>query len=123
VYDAREFPLHTGGNVYYNGARPYSKEANPFTLSGSDPKPAISDEGGSVYLHLTLWKKMQKAATSLVTTDILGKAKVPGLAYENADGSPLVITTDYFGKNRNATNPSAGPFENPGTGKLVLKVW
>ncbi len=39
------------------------------------------------------------------------------------DGTPLKIDTDYFGKKRNETNPSAGPFENPGEGKLKLKVW
>ena len=42
--------------------------------------------------------------------------------YENPDGSPLKIDTDYFGKPRDATHPTAGPFEKPGTGAVVLKV-
>ena len=59
----------------------------------------------------------------LVTTDLLGKAVIPGLPYENPDGSPLEIDTDYFGKKRNMSNPSSGPFEQPGEGDLRIKVW
>ena len=54
VYDAREFPLQTGGNVYYNGARPYSKETNDVVQAGVDPKITLVEEGHNVYLHLTL---------------------------------------------------------------------
>jgi alpha-N-arabinofuranosidase len=57
-----------------------------------------------------------------VTTELLGKAKIPELPYENPDGSPLKIDTDYFGKQRNEANPTPGPFENPGQGDLTLKV-
>ena len=75
------------------------------------------------YLHLTLGLAAQNAATALVTTELLGKAKRTGLTYENADGSPVVISTDYFGQRRSETRPSAGPFENPGPSELRLKVW
>ena len=46
-----------------------------------------------------------------MTTELLGKAKIPNLPYENPDGSPLAIDTDYFGKKRDAGNPFPGPFE------------
>jgi alpha-L-arabinofuranosidase len=58
-----------------------------------------------------------------VTTELLGKPKIPGLAYENPDSSPLKISTDYFGKLRSKPNPTAGPFEQPDAGDLKLKVW
>jgi alpha-N-arabinofuranosidase len=76
-----------------------------------------------VYLRLNLSAEVQKAATRLVNTERLGKAKISGLAYENADGSPLVIDEDYFGKKRNTAAPSPGPFENAGQGDLKLKIW
>jgi alpha-N-arabinofuranosidase len=123
VYDAREYPLQTGGNVYYNGARPYGKEARPLTPSGIDPKPRIVEAGDRVFLHMTIGPELKQAATTLVTTQLLGKALVPKLAFENADGSPLTVDTDYFGVKRNAAGPCAGPFENPGQGDLQLKVW
>lgn len=60
----------------------------------------------------------------LITTRLLGKAIIPDQAYENPDGSPLTIDTDYFGNKRNSKKPSAGPFENAVAGKQVkFKVW
>ena len=123
VYNHREMPLQTGGNVYYNGARPYVEEDRPLSVSAVIPKPEIVEEAGRVYLRLNLAAELAKAPTRLVDTARLGKAKISGLPYENADGSPLVIDIDYFGKKRSPTAPSAGPFENPGTGELKLRVW
>jgi len=123
VYDHREFPLQTGGNVFCHGARPYAKETQAITLPGFDPKAKLVDEGQNVYLQLTLGPACQNPHTALVTTDLLGKAKIPGLAYENPDGSPLKIDADYFGQQRGKTSPTPGPFERPGEGALRLKVW
>jgi hypothetical protein len=58
----------------------------------------------------------------MITTDMLGRAKVPDMNYENSDGFPLTIHTGYFGHSRNATNPMQGPFELPEP-KLQLKIW
>ena len=102
---------------------PTAKEAKHVVQAGVDPKVRVVEEGRNVYLHLTLGPAVQKSNTTLVTTELLGKAKIPGLPYENPDGSPLKIDTDYFGKRRNEANPTAGPFENPGAGPLTLKVW
>jgi alpha-N-arabinofuranosidase len=123
VYDAREYPLPTGGNVYYNGARPYAKEANAQTPSGVDPKCRIVAETGGVFLRMTVGPELKQAGTKLVTTELLGKATVSKLGYENPDGSPLTVDTDYFGAKRNVTTPCPGPFENPGQGDLQIKVW
>ena len=123
VYDQREYPLQAGGNVYFGGARAYFQESGALNLSEANPKPEIVEEGDRVYLRLKLGADVERAATRLVNTELLGKAKIPGLAYENADGSRVVIDSDYFGKPRKATGPSPGPFENPGQGDLKLKVW
>jgi alpha-N-arabinofuranosidase len=58
-----------------------------------------------------------------VTTSLLGQAKIPGLPYENADGSSLKVDTDYSGQRRSGAQPVSGPFANPGTGPLKLRVW
>ncbi|MBI4662171.1 MAG: carbohydrate-binding protein [Verrucomicrobia bacterium] len=118
VYDARELPLQTGGNVYYNGARPHAKETNALTLAGIDPKAEIVATGDGVDLRLQLGPELKQAATARVTTDLLGKAKIPNLSYENPDGSPLVVDKDYFGRPRDETKPTAGPFEVPVSGRL-----
>ncbi len=101
VYDKREYPLQTGGNLYYQGARPYATEANPTTAASLEPGV------------------LKAVDTTLVTTERLGKAKVPNLPYENADGSPLKIDTDHSGEKRSQDNPTPGPFENPRGGQLT----
>lgn len=123
VYDFREFPLQTGGNVFYNGAQPYGKETSVVVVAAGDPQVKLVPEGEQFILHLILGPELKQAATKLVTTALLGKARIPGLPYEKPDGAPLKISTDYFGKKRSETNPSAGPFENPAPGQLALRVW
>ena len=121
VYNHREFPLFTGGNVYFGGARPYATETDALKFPDRDPKPEIVEEGNIVTLRLNLGAEVQKAATSLVNTARLGKARVSGLGYESPDGSALVIDTDYLGKKRNGSRPTSGPFENPGPGNIRLQ--
>ena len=123
VYDFRGFPLHTGGNVFYSGARPCAKEMNAVVHKENDPKVNLLQEGAQFSLQLVLGPELEQAGTTLVTTELLGKAKIPGLPYEAADGSPLKVNTDYLGKKRSKAHPTPGPFENPGAGAITLKVW
>jgi hypothetical protein len=122
-YDTRDLPLQTGGNVFYHGAQPWGKATNDLVLAGSNPQVKLVSMGEQFRLELRLGPEWQQANTAIVTTALLGKAKIPGLPYENADGSPLLIGTDYFGKPRHPAKPTPGPFENPGTGPLTLRVW
>ncbi|MBI5384135.1 MAG: right-handed parallel beta-helix repeat-containing protein [Verrucomicrobia bacterium] len=122
VYDLREYPLQTGGNVSYHHAQPYANESSRIVQPDIDPRVKLAEQGGQFLLHLTLGPEWTRATTRLVTTKLLGKAKIPGLPYKDADGSSLKISTDYFGKKRSKTSPSAGPFENPGTGALSLRL-
>jgi arylsulfatase A len=64
---------------------------------------------------------MQKR--ELITTEMLGRALVPDMAYENADGSPLQVDTDYSGTTRKLSNPFPGPFAEPEEGDRDIKVW
>ena len=45
------------------------------------------------------------------------------LTVVNPDGSEITVSKDYFGIEKSKKNPTAGPFEKPGTGKVTLKVW
>lgn len=122
-YDIAKLPVWIDGNEYYNEASNYKDEINYVENSGFKPDIDVVEEGGNVYLVVTLDDSGIDNKTKLITTEMLGKAKMPNQAFENPDGSPLQIDTDYFGKKRNKQNPSVGPFENPGSGKLKLKVW
>lgn len=119
VYNHRPYPLYTGGNVYLNGARGYADE-KATNLPEVNPRPGVVESGGAVTLRLQLPADFRPAGTKRVTTELLGKARVPGLAYENPDGSPLVIDRDYAGKARDAARPWPGPFEGYAA---EIKVW
>jgi len=122
-YDKATLPVRIEGNVYYDGAKPYLKEANYLQKAEFNPEVKVVEEGDSVFLDIKLDDSLHALDNPLVTTARLGRAKISNAPYENPDGTPLKIDTDYFGKKRSEANPSAGPFENPGKGKLKLKVW
>ena len=123
VYNKATLPMQVEGNIYYHGAKSYSRETNHIVKPDFNPEIKIVEENDSVFLYITMDDSLRALNNPLITTTLLGRAKIPNTAYESPDGTPLKIDTDYFGKKRNETNPTAGPFENPGEGRLKLKVW
>jgi alpha-N-arabinofuranosidase len=122
-YDKATLPVWIEGNVYYKGAKPCDKGTNRIEKPQFDPRVKIIEEGNNVFLHIMLDDSCRALDNQLVTTALLGRAIISNAAYENPDGTPLKINTDYFGKKRSQLSSTAGPIENPGNGKLKLKVW
>jgi hypothetical protein len=122
VYESAELPMFVDGNVYLNSARKFSKEKNYLEIK-TNPEIQIEEKENGIFLSINLDEKILKMQNQMVTTEILGKAVIPNAAFENRDGSPLGIDSDFFGKKRNTKNPTAGPFEKPQKGKLSIKVW
>ena len=122
-YNCAKLPIWISGNIYYNKAIPYKEEISKIENHNFKPDFNIAEEGKQVYLNITLDDGSSYLKTQFIKTEMLGKAKMPNEAFENPDGSPLKIDTDYFGNKRSESNPSAGPFENPGKGSMKLKVW
>jgi len=118
VYDTREFPLSASGNVYCRGARPSAKETDFIVVEDANPEVSLTDG----CLQLTANPDAWRTKATVVTTALLGKARIAGLPYEKADGSPLTVDVDYLGKPRSFDRPLPGPFENPGTGRIKLDV-
>jgi alpha-N-arabinofuranosidase len=124
VMDKTTLPCFAAGNVFTKGTQPSKFDAEPLLRPDFDPAVKLEQKADGWYLTLTEDKTWRdEARCNPVTTELLGKAKVSICAYENADGSPLAITTDYFGTKRDGKNPFPGPFEKPGDGKWELKVW
>jgi len=112
------------GNVFTKGTQASKYDSEVLVKPEFDAGVRLTEKPNGWYLELAVdpnWTKEQKRM--LVTTELLGKARVPNLSYENADGTPLKIDTDYFGKKRNVANPFPGPFENNVNGTVTLKVW
>ena len=121
-YDAAPLPVKMGGNVFLKGAKPSKHEGEPMVRPDIDPGLRLVENTDGFFLEIALDKVLGGKGRRLVTTELLGKAAIPGLPYEQADGSPIRIDRDYFGKKRSASGPTPGPFESSGSGPLVLKV-
>ncbi|MFZ2055777.1 MAG: right-handed parallel beta-helix repeat-containing protein [Candidatus Aminicenantales bacterium] len=122
-YDAAPLAVWMDGNVFLRRAKPSKHEKDPLLKAEFDPAPKLLERPDGFYLYIAFDKTWAEQTRKLVTTELLGKAAIPNLPYERADGTPIRLNTDYFGKSRNESNPTPGPFENPGTGPLSLKVW
>jgi alpha-N-arabinofuranosidase len=122
VYDQAPLAVKMDGNVFLKGAKPSVHEPGPLVRPAFDPGLKLVDKSGGFYLDLTPGPARGGRKRQLVTTELLGKAAIPDLPYEQADGRPVRIDVDYFGKKRSPTNPTPGPFEGLGPGPLELKV-
>ena len=138
-YHKALLPVTFDGNVFTKGSkRPLSE--NPENIKSMkevatiekyaldkpdfDVQANLTRGKDGIYLEIVLdknWITGQKR--NLVTSELLGKAIIPDLPFENTDGSKVLIDTDYLGKKRNTQNPSPGPFEISGSGKQKIKVW
>lgn len=122
VYEYSGFPLLTGGNVYFNGAKPHTQEASKIPQQSENLIAKIIQQAGQYHLVFTAGPTLGQTDTKPITTPVLGKTQIAGLPYVNSDDSPLIFDTDYFGKPRSKKNPTPGPFENPTDGKLKLEI-
>ncbi len=122
-YNNAKLPVWVNGNIYYNGSLHYEKEFHYVENPDFNPGLKFIEENDQVFLLFTLDDSYYNQKSQLITTELLGTSKITKQAFENSDGTPLKIDSDYLGNIRPETNPSAGPFENPGKGLLKIKVW
>ena len=98
-------------------------ERNAIVDTTFDAAEQLITQNDKVYLQISLDRKWLQRKRQLLTTGNLGKTIVPGLLFENVDGSPVKISADYFGKQRDTANPSPGPFEIKSSGSQKIKLW
>jgi hypothetical protein len=123
-YDGVPLPVRMAGNVFLHGAAFSKHEQDSLVLADFDPKITLVEDRGAVLLHITLdgaW--ITEKNRDLVTSELLGRAKIPNLPYMLPDATPVRIDTDYFGNRRNESNPAPGPFELAEYGKIELEIW
>ncbi|WP_428939393.1 right-handed parallel beta-helix repeat-containing protein [Fontivita pretiosa] len=123
-YDEAALPVWMAGNVYVNGAKPSRHESNALVKPDFDPKIKLVERPDGIYLEMRFDRSwITDHQRKLITSELLGKASIPQAAYEQPDGTPIQINTDYFGQPRSATNPAPGPFEDVADGLINRKVW
>ena len=124
VYDSAPLAMRLEGNVFLGGAISSALESDSLVEPGFDPMLKLTSRPGGLYLEIKFDKAMtQVGQRPLVNGALLGKACIPDLPYEQPDGTPIRIDTDYSGKSRSESNPTPGPFERSGQGLLSIKVW
>lgn len=114
-------PAYIDGNCYCDGAEAFDREANKFSgRMGSQPR--LIDEDGKVYLELDIPRELLQVKTKIIRTENLEPPRIAEQPYENPDGTPLAINTDYSGVSRGET-PVPGPIEDLRAGYNKILVW
>jgi alpha-N-arabinofuranosidase len=112
TYDSWGQQLRAAGNVYIGGAEPSQFDQDQIVDTSFDPQLKLITSAGSVTLQIALDPAWARRQCPLVTSELLGNAKVPNLPYVQPDDSPYRLDTDYLGSKRNASHPFPGPFEH-----------
>ena len=121
AYNNAGYPSFVDGNVYFKHALAFEKEEHHLVFTDFEPAFKIDDKGREVYVSFSL-KGVAGLHTQQVTTERLGKAKLPKQSYEQPDGKPIVVDKDYLGNPR-SKQPAPGPFEQVKDGEMRWKVW
>jgi alpha-L-arabinofuranosidase len=124
IYGEKDTNVQAAGNVYLGGAKPSSSDRNALVVADFKPGIKLEEKPDGWWLEMTVdpaWISKQKR--TVVTTELLGKAKIPNAPFEQRDGTAYKLDTDYSGKKRNAKNPAPGPFEFTNQKTIRLKVW
>ena len=100
-------PVWAGGNVYFNGAKPWNLEDDATEIKDCKISIDLKIESPTKWsINTDYLAKLPTGKT--VDSNTLGIAYEPEERFENPDGSDIVFDTDIFGKKR-SHKPVAGP--------------
>ncbi|MGN0571954.1 MAG: right-handed parallel beta-helix repeat-containing protein [Candidatus Fimenecus sp.] len=107
----KTLPTVMRNNLYLNGAKHWAHEQNPRVISDFYAKLTVQQENGHYYLYTNLGDLTADCLFSeRITTGILGASFESEQAFENRDGSPVSIDSDFENRPRGETT-KIGPFE------------
>jgi alpha-N-arabinofuranosidase len=124
VYDDKAVNLQAVGNVYLTGAQPSTHDRESLVDTDFIPNITLEERPDGLWIEIPLdpsWASVCKRG--VVTTESMGRARIPAAPYEKPDGTPYRLDSDYFGKKRNTQNPAPGPFRFPTERGIRVKVW
>ncbi len=99
-------PVWTGGNVFFNGAKPCDIEENGSVDETHRISVELHSENGEYRVVTDMAPYLPEA--KLISSDTLGEAFEPEERFEAPDGSDIVFDTDFYGRKRKRI--TAGPF-------------
>jgi len=115
-----KLPIYAGGNLYLGNAQPHAKELDATIVPGLDAIAInVTDpEQGVIEVTITDPATLNTGKSKVITTDKLGVSYQAEMAYEQPDGSPYVLDTDFHGQLRQQVTP--GPFEVAQAGTITI---
>ncbi len=122
VFLKAEQPVYIDANAYLNGAKGFDREKNGYHSRAFDPGVKIVEEGDAVYLEINAEKAMLDIPAKIVSTETLGTVRIVDAVFDDSNGEPIVLDTDYTGARR-AEKPAVGPIEGLKPGLNRVKVW
>lgn len=105
-------PVWVEGNLYCNGAAPCAKELH----AAVDPREVsvgVEQRQDGWYLTGNLFECLPDCYGRIISTQTLGMAFEPEEKFENPDGTPIVLSRDYF-ENERSPRALPGPFVSCG---------
>ena len=114
-------PAYINNNVYLNGADVFEKEACFTQKTGAQAE--LIHKGKEVYLKMVLPEgAFAGLKTEQIGTHNLEMTRLSEEAFENPDGSELVIDKDFLVEKIGAT-PVPGPLQCLKEGENLIKIW
>ena len=113
-------PAYINKNAYLKGAKPFERERYNF-VSDEDPMVKVAEDADGVYLQISVEKGMFEIPTTILKTEDIEMVRITEAAFENPDGSPMILNQDFLGNER-AETPTVGPIEGlkEGENKIYL---
>ena len=100
-------PVYTGGNVFFNGAKPCDIEEDYTVDEEHKVTVRLNSDNGIYKVSCDYEQYLPKA--KLISSDTLGEAFEPEERFETPDGEDIIFDTDHYGNKRVGT-VIAGPF-------------
>ncbi len=117
MFEKVKQPVYINGNAYLKGAGAFDREKENY-ISQADPQVKIVSEGDAVYLEMNVEKEMLSMPTEVIDTQKLGMVRLVEAPFDDPDGNPVVLDTDYLGNTREAGS-AAGAFADLKEGLTV----
>lgn len=121
LFENVEQPAYIADNAYFNGAKAFAKESGKMEQPDFNAEFEIEENGGEVYLCITLPENFDTHANKPQNTKSLGRVRIVDADFENPDGSPLTLDSDYLDV-KTGDKSVSGPISCLKAGKNRIKV-
>ncbi len=121
AFEQTKEAVYIKNNAYLKSATMFDREEGSLK-NDFDPKVKIVAEGSKTYLELDVSKELLDRKAKVLTSGDLGSVRIVEMCYENPDGSPIILDTDYTSATRDEVS-NIGPISRLKEGKNRVLIW